>query len=89
MNISTDRKSAGLGWNAYSALLLNRCLLPAMENLRATKTEKQSDDSRTSIHSLWDPTGNLCGDPRSLVGPSASGGCVMRVSLAVMEEITY
>lgn len=53
MNISSDGKTAGLSWDTYSALLLNRCLLPAVENLGAVKTETQSDDSRTNIHSLF------------------------------------
>lgn len=82
MNLSTDLKTAGSSENIYFSVTEQ---IPVVEYLAAIKTDTSSDDSRTNIHSLWDPTGSLCRDPRSPAGPSASGSSVM----IVMEEITY
>lgn len=84
MNMSTDPKTAG-----HTVIFSATEQMPAEEYLRAMKSEAESDDFRTNIHSLWDPTGSRCRVPGSAVRSSASGGCVMRGSLAVTEEITY
>lgn len=82
MNMSADLKTAGSSKNMlYSATEQ----IPVVEYLTAIKTDTVTDDSRTNIHSLWDPTGSHCRDSRNPAGPSASGSSDM----IIMGEITY
>ena len=67
--------------------VMYRCPLPAVEYLWAKESETKLDDPGMSSISGY-PSGNLCRDS-SPVGPSASGGRVMKVSSTVTEEIAY
>lgn len=62
--------------------------MPAVEYLRAMKTEAQSDDSRAFIL-FGVPQGASVGALGLQWDHQPQGGCAMNVSLTVTEEITY